>query len=236
MGNWVGLGNLELRISMVGVRILAKQRVETTLYSLSPTPPARPERRTGERYFSLLRVGALIVDGRRELCLIRNVSVGGMMIKPYSTIERGAALSVELKHGVTVSGQVQWSEGGLIGMTFRGPIDVVELLTSSADGPQPRMPRISLECPVTVREDGNVYRSRAINISQGGLCVQMDAELDLGAHVIISTSGINPTAGVLKWRDGDFYGIGFNRIFPIDELMSFLQGLQAQRAPLRAAG
>jgi hypothetical protein len=215
---------------------LAKQRVETTLYSLSPNPPGRPERRSGERYFSLLRVGALIVDGRRELCLIRNVSAGGMMIRPYSPIEQGTALTVELKHGVTVSGQAQWSDNGLVGMTFQEPIDVVALLASSADGPQPRMPRIALDCPITVREDANVYRSSAINISQGGICVRTQAELNLGAHVVISTPGLNATAGVIKWRDGDFYGIGFNRVVPIEELMIFLQGQQAQRAPQRAAG
>lgn len=214
---------------------MAKQRVETTLYSLSSTPPGRPERRKGERYFSLLRVGALIVDGRRELCLIRNISAGGMMIRPYSLIHTGTEVSVELKHGVTVNGLAQWADNGLIGVTFHEPIDVVALLTSSADGPQPRMPRIALDCPISVRQDATVYRSRGINISQGGICVRLATDLDAGAHVIISTPGLQPTAGVVKWQDGDFYGIGFNRVFPVDELMSFLQG-QNQGEPRRGAG
>ena len=208
---------------------MAKQRVETTLYSLSSAPPAQPDRRKGERYFSLLRVGALIVDGRRELCLIRNVSAGGMMIRPYSPIQQGARISVELKHGVTVSGEAQWTDSGLVGVSFDEPIDVVALLTKSEDGPQPRMPRIALDCLVWVRQDADVYRSRAINISQGGLCVRMDEELDPAAHVIISTPGLSPTAGVVKWQDGDFYGLGFNRVFAVDELMDFLQSQQQQR-------
>jgi hypothetical protein len=214
---------------------LAKQRVETTLYSLSSTPPGRPERRKGERYFSLLRVGALVIDDRRELCLIRNISAGGMMIRPYSLIRTGSDVSVELKHGVMVSGLAQWAENGLIGVAFHEPIDVVALLTNSADGPQPRMPRIALDCPISVREDATVYRSRGINISQGGICVRLEADLDIDAHVIISTPGLQPTAGVVKWQDGDFYGIGFNRVFPVDELMSFLQG-QQQNEQRRAAG
>lgn len=214
---------------------MAKQRVETTLYSLSPTPPGRPERRKGERFFSLLRVGALIVDGRRELCLIRNVSAGGMMIRPYSPVVQGTRVSVELKHGVTVSGEAQWTDKGLVGVSFDEPIDVVALLTKSEDGPQPRMPRIALDCLVWVREGADVHRSRAINISQGGICVRMDDDLDLGAHVIISTPGLSPTAGVVKWRDGEFYGIGFNRVFPVDELMGFLQG-QEQQQRRQAAG
>ena len=204
-----------------------KQPVETTLYSLSATPPRAPDRRTGERYLTLLRVGALQVGERRELCLIRNVSAGGMMIRPYSPIEPGTAVSVELKHGDTVRGVAQWAENSLVGITFDEPIDVVALLTSSADGPAPRMPRIELSCTVSVRRDADVYRTRALNISQGGLCVRTEAELAIGADVVVSVAGLQPAAGVVKWRDGELYGIGFNRVFPIAELMEFLQQQQA---------
>jgi len=88
---------------------LAKKLVETTVYSLSSDAPAQPDRRQGERYVSLLRVGALITNGRRELCLIRNISAGGMMIRPYSTVAAGARVSVELKHGESLTGTAQWS-------------------------------------------------------------------------------------------------------------------------------
>ena len=97
---------------------MAKKLVETTLYSLSAATPARPDRRNDERYVSLLRVGALTVDGRRELCLIRNISAGGMMIRPYSPIAVGASISVELKQGHSVSGAVQWADKGLVGSTL----------------------------------------------------------------------------------------------------------------------
>src|SRR6185295_18370999 len=70
-------------------RLLDHQPVETTLYSLSESPPAAPDRRTDERYLSLFRVGTMKVGDRPELCLIRNVSAGGMMIRPYSPIATG---------------------------------------------------------------------------------------------------------------------------------------------------
>lgn len=200
-----------------------KEQFETTLYSLSPKPPSRPERRSEERFLSLLRVGALRIAGRRELCLIRNVSGGGMMIRPYSPIEQGARVSVELKHGDSVSGVAQWSERGLVGITFDEPIDVLALLSASGIDTQPRMPRIELECVAWVREDADVHRSRAMNISQGGICVRTSADLRIGAHVIVSLSGLEPAGGVVKWRDGESYGIGFNRVFPVGEIMTFLQ-------------
>jgi len=214
---------------------VSKQPVHTTLYSLSARPPEQPERRGDERFLSLFRVGALIVGDRRELCLIRNISAGGMMIRPYSRILVGTPLSVELKHGEEMTGVAQWAQDGLVGVTFDAPIDVVALLTASAHGPRPRMPRVELDCTATLREDGNVHRSRALNISQGGICVRTAAELRDGAHVIVSLPGLPPAGGVVKWRDEESYGIGFNRVFPVSELMRFVQEQQGGELS-RAAG
>jgi hypothetical protein len=207
--------------------------VDTTLYSLSAAPPAQPDRRSGERYLSLLRVGALLIGGRRELCLIRNISAGGMMIRVYSKIEAGTPVSIELKQGDPVSGVAQWSDRDLVGVAFDAPIDVMGLLSAAGNGPRPRMPRIELDCALTVREDGNINRAKALNISQGGLRFESDAELRPGAHVVVAINGLAPAAGVVKWRDGKSYGVGFNRVFPVCELMCFLQGQQQE---LRRAG
>jgi hypothetical protein len=190
-------------------------------------PPVQPERRSEERFLSLLRVGALEIGDRRELCLIRNISAGGMMVRPYSPIEPGSRLSIELKHGESVAGVVHWSERGLVGIVFDGPVDVLALLSASGMETRPRMPRIEVDCGARVRSDADVYRVRALNISQGGICVRASAELSVGADVVVSLNGLPPTRGVVKWRDVDGYGIGFNRVLPIGDIMSFLQERQA---------
>jgi len=210
-----------------------KHQVEQTLYSLSEDAPARPERRKGERYLSLLRVGALLIDGRRELCLVRNVSAGGMLIRPYSPVAEGSAVAVELKHGETVSGVAKWIEEGLVGIAFDRPIDVVALLTSPENGPQPRMPRIELNCTAWVREDADIYRTRALNISQGGMSVEGDERLRVDTKVTVSLAGLGPIDGRVKWKEGDRYGIGFNRVLAVNELMDFLR--QQQRFANRCA-
>jgi len=210
-----------------------KHQVEQTLYSLSEDAPARPERRKGERYLSLLRVGALLIDGRRELCLVRNVSAGGMLIRPYSPVAEGSAVAVELKHGETVSGVAKWIEEGLVGIAFDRPIDVVALLTSPENGPQPRMPRIELNCTAWVREDADIYRTRTLNISQGGMSVEGDERLRVDTKVTVSLAGLGPIDGRVKWKEGDRYGIGFNRVLAVNELMDFLR--QQQRFANRCA-
>ena len=205
-----------------------KKLVETTLYSLSGATPALPDRRNDERYVSLLRVGALTVDGRRELCLIRNISAGGMLIRPYSPIAVGASISVELKQGDTVCGIAQWSEKGVVGVTFDEPIDVLALLSAPGGGPRPRMPRIELSCRATLRYEGVVFRADVENISQGGICVDSPVDLELDTDVVVTLAGLHSAAGVVKWQDGHYYGIGFNRVYPVGELMAFLREQQQE--------
>jgi len=207
---------------------LNEQPVDTTLYSLTDAPPSPPERRDDERFVRLLRVGTLIVEGRRELCLIRNLSAGGMMIRAYSTIPAGTSLAVELKHGESVSGHVQWTEDALIGIAFENPIDVLSLIAPADDGPRPRMPRIALDCTVWVREGAAVRRTKAVNISQGGLGVESAGELSIGAEVIVSLPDLAPIKAMVKWRHGESYGIAFNHVLALSDLVGWLQAQQAQ--------
>ena len=119
---------------------MEEQPVETTLYSLSDRTPDPVERREGERYLTLFRVGTVMIEDRRELCLIKNISAGGMMIRPYCKLQPGMALSVELKRGEQIPGTVSWLRGDSAGISFDENIDVVELLATSMEGPRPRMP------------------------------------------------------------------------------------------------
>ena len=85
---------------------MEEQPVETTLYSLSAAAPSPANRRKEERHLTLYRVGSIIIGGRRELCLIKNISAGGMMIRAYCDVACDVRVSVELKSGHPVEGAV----------------------------------------------------------------------------------------------------------------------------------
>jgi hypothetical protein len=214
---------------------LDDQPVETTLYSLADAPPGPPRRRSEERYLSLLRVGTLLIDDRRELCLIRNISGGGMMIRAYSPIQAGTRLSIELKQGEPISGEALWAKDGLVGINFDKRIDVLSLIAPADDGPRPRMPRIEVSCTCWVREGADVRRAKAVNVSQGGICIESPAEPTAHAEVIVSLLGLSPIPGVVRWRDENYCGIAFNRVLSLSDLVGWLQAQQEQEQR-RAAG
>ena len=212
---------------------LDEQPVETTLYSLSESPPKQVDRRDGERHLTLFRVGSITIGDRRELCLIKNISAGGMLIRAYSVLEPGARIAVELKRGEQIPGTISWTRDSNAGITFDRQVDVVELLASSAEGPRPRMPRVEVRCIASVRQGSQVYGMRAHDISQGGLKVESQRELAIGSDVVVGLPGMAPQAAVVRWKEDGAYGITFNRLLALSELVAWLQ---AQRDVLRAAG
>lgn len=210
------------------------QQVETTRYSLSDTPPlALGERREGDRLMTLYRVGSLSIAEHRELCLIKNISAGGMMVRAYCVIAQGTRITVEFKCGQPITGLVSWSSDVHVGISFDDPIDVLDLLSTSMEGPRPRMPRIEVEAFATLREGASTYRMRVCDISQGGLKIRCESRLVPGSDVVITLAGIEPQSGVVRWVEGDLMGVTFNRMLALPTLVEWLRD---QRDTIRAAG
>ena len=201
------------------------QPADTTLYSLSDAPPApdtHPDRREGDRHMTLYRVGSILVEGRRELSLIKNISAGGMMIRIYCSIAEETPVTIELKSGQPISGKISWLQDHHAGVEFDQPIDVIDILSSTMDGPRPRMPRIEIDCCATVREGANTFRVRACDVSQGGVKIECETPLPQGADIIVTLPGLPPQRGVACWADDGFAGITFNRLLPLSELVTWL--------------
>jgi len=200
------------------------QPVETTLYSLSDAPPsADSDRREGERHMTLYRVGSILVEDRRELCLIKNISAGGMMIRLYCSVAEGSSVTIELKSGQPIHGRVSWLRDHHAGIAFDQPIDVIDVLSSTMDGARPRMPRIEANCHASLRDGANMLRVRVCDISQGGVKIECETILTAGSDIIITLPGLEPQPGLACWHENGFTGITFNRLLPLAELVAWLQ-------------
>ena len=211
------------------------QPVQTTLYSLSDTAPGPAtdgDRRDGDRLMTLYRVGSMLIEQRRELCLIKNISAGGMMVRLYCAIAEGTPVTVELKSGQPISGRISWTREHHAGVTFDQPIDVIDILSSTMAGARPRMPRIETDCFATLRDGANNLRVRVRDISQGGVKIKCDTLVSQGADVIVTLPGLPAQPGIACWIGGGFTGVTFNRLLPLGELVAWLQD---QRETQRSA-
>jgi hypothetical protein len=210
---------------------LQEHSLETTSYSLDSAMPSS-ERRDGKRHLTLFRVGAMTINGRRELCLIKNISAGGMKIRPYCELLTGSNLIIELKTGMAVDGRVAWIEGGDAGVEFVQAIDVIDVLSKSPCGPRQRMPRIEIDCVAMVRDGAKINRMRVVDVSQGGIKLESAVGVDRGTDLVVTLPGMTPQPGVARWCEDGYIGVTFNRLLSLAELVD---GLKAMREELRAA-
>jgi PilZ domain len=208
--------------------MLFEDRVTETGFSFSsevPAPPA-PERRGAERHLRILRVGTLNVDGRRELCLIRNISAGGLMAHVYSHLRPGQRVTVELKSNQPLAGQIVWIRDGNAGLRFDAEMDVSELLANPPvmnNGWRPRTPRVEIDRMATLRAGFRTWWVNARDISQSGVKVEAEQPPAAGEAVVLSIEGFRPLSGVVRWANDESCGIAFNQLIPFGELITFLK-------------
>jgi hypothetical protein len=206
--------------------MLSKECHEETTFSFSRQAPQPPERRRATRHLTILRVGALIGPGGRELCLIRNISAGGLMAHVYSHHALGSRVAIELKSNQPVPGIVVWADESNLGIEFDEPIDVEEMLSSQAaleTGWRPRLPRVEVDRLATLRCGSRLYGVNTRDISQGGVKVETDQPFEVGREIVLTMEKFRPVAGVVRWcRDG-LAGIAFNPLRPYHELMEWLR-------------
>jgi len=200
--------------------------IETTVYSISGEPPPEQDRRSDERHLTLFRVGTIVTADRRELCLVKNISAGGVLIRAYCKLDPDMAVQVELKEGQPAAGRVSWIRGTDAGITFDKRVDVIALLKASGDGPRPRMPRIEVKCIGFVREGAIVHRALIRNVSQGGVSVEVAKPLTIGADVTVSLPDLAPQSAIVRWNEDGRFGIGFNSVLPLADLVAWLHSRQ----------
>ena len=206
----------------------ANELTAVSLHAVLPGPPRDgvAERRAEERETTLLRVGKLMVAGEERLCLIRNISSAGTMLRLYRPVPVGESIQVEVTPGWPVPGMVIWTKDEFAGVAFAEPIDVVAALRGgSRDGPYRRVartPRLQVRRPARSCTEANERAVVLCDLSLNGAKIATDEALAPGIEIAVLADGFAPLAGRVRWcRDGNA-GIEFNVPLPIDTLASWL--------------
>jgi len=203
-----------------------EERIVETVSSFSRAVPAPSERRSSARHIKILRVGTLVVDGRRELCLIRNISAGGLMAHVCGALTPGQPVMVELKTNQAVAGRVVWTREGNAGIQFDVAMEVAELLANPRvmdNGWRPRTPRVEIDRMATLRAGARTTWVHARDISQSGVKVETGQDPAAGEEVVLTLEGFRPVHGVVRWAAGGRCGIAFNQLIPFGELIDWLK-------------
>ncbi|HEX8641854.1 MAG TPA: PilZ domain-containing protein [Allosphingosinicella sp.] len=207
--------------------MLTRSRIDQTSFSMSgEVPSPRDERRRDARQLTILRVGMMIVGGERELCLIRNISAGGLMAHVYRHLATGEPVTVELKSGQQIAGRVVWTAGANAGIAFDAPIDVGELLANppaSRPGWCPRLPRVEADRLGTMRVGAETFCVQIRDVSQGGVKIELDRSVEPGAGVVVTPEGLRPLPGHVRWQKDGVCGVAFNQLLPFEELIAWLK-------------
>ena len=206
--------------------MLAENHVVETGFSLSEQVPMPPERRNQERKVTILRVGTLVIDGRRELCLIRNISAGGLMAHVYSSVQPEQRVTVELKSNQPIEGRIHWVEGANAGIAFDTPVDITELLSNPQvleNGWRPRAPRVEIDRMATLRVGARTFWVHTRDVSQGGVKIDTDQKFDVDTEVVVTLENFRPLSGTVRWQNDRACGIAFNALIPFEQLIDWLK-------------
>lgn len=194
----------------------------TTLCSTADEPAPARSWRSGERYMTLFRVASLTVDDRRDLCVVKNISSGGALIRAYCDLREGQLVRLEIKEQQPIEAEVAWIKGTDTGIDFNSPIDILGLLKGGSEGPRPRMPRMEVRAVGFVRQDALLHRVTINNISQGGISARCGAELNVGGQATVTVAGLAPMQAVVRWGGSGGYGITFNSVLGLPLLVEWL--------------
>lgn len=184
------------------------------------------DRRVGPRHISILRVGRVEWDGQDQLCVVRNISAGGLMFETLHPPAIGQHLLVELRSDKRMTGTVRWVREGKAGLQFDTPIDVPQMLKEERSPllrVRPRSPRFVRQGIIRLLPpEGEPVLGDIIDLGAGGVSCRTDQPVLRGQPIVAVLDGVGATNAEVRWARGDAVGIRFEKPLPWKPLQLWL--------------
>lgn len=225
-----------------------------TSLDIAPRPSARPtapDRSAAsfvpreKRHTTMLLVARIVLEtGEDQLCRIRNISPGGLMLESSATLRSDQKITIQLRDLCALAGTVVWVRAPNCGIKLDPLADVPELLRSitakSADASpaafspaafMPRSPRLSSECPIKILSGGRPAPARMLDLSQRGAKLHVP-DRKLGEQVTLKIPGLEPQQASVRWVRDEEAGVAFFETLGYRQLDSWLQQRSIRYAAL----
>lgn len=196
-----------------------------------------------KRHVTILLVARLVLhDGEDQLCRIRNISSGGLMLDTSAALQPGQRIDVELRGLCRLRGAVVWTRTGRAGVQLDSAADVPELLRSISGKPAeagaaayvPRPPRLTTDCPVRILSGGRTFRGRMLDLSQRGARLR-SSRWDPEDQITLHVPGLEPQKAAVRWTNDEEAGVVFFETLAYQQLDAWLQ-VRGVRHALREGG
>lgn len=197
----------------------------TSLACSYPLESELSDRREGARHISVLRVGRALWDGKDQLCVVRNLSMGGLMFECLHVPNVGQRVAIELRSDKEMTGIVRWAKDGNVGVEFDQRVNVEMILKEERNSllrVRPRAPRFARRGQARLIYGGETATGEIVDISIGGLSCRVDQPIRKGEPIVASIEGIGATNAEVRWEKGDVVGIRFEKPLPWEPFQLWL--------------
>lgn len=202
---------------------------ETDSAGLPAAPPGNQglDQRSDRRVALLLRAGKLVSPAGEFLCIVRDVSAGGIKARLLHDLPGTGSFDLELANGEVYPLELIWQKDGQAGFRFlERPIDVHGLVDEPCALPK-RGLRLRLTMPVTVIEGGAERAAVLRDISQHGAQIEIEPGLAMGQRIKLRGPGLPELQATVRWRRRGAHGLVFQRGFRLDELAELVGRLRS---------
>lgn len=194
---------------------------------MSATPAT--DQRRDSRQTLMLRTAKVICQSGEYVCLVRDVSRGGVGLRFFHAVPDEPRIFLELANGALYPIERTWQnsevESGEAGYRFAAPVALGEFLAETSQRPH-RPVRLRLRLPVLLTVDGTDCKAMLADISRCGAKLTAERRLPEGAFVRWDADGLPLRFGHIAWRRQLEHGITFQQAFGLEELARCLFALQ----------
>lgn len=202
----------------------------------------QPDRRQGKSRLSLLIRSAKVITELGEfVCIIRDVSVGGVRLSFFHELPEARSTQLELANGNRLPIALAWGQGLTSGFRFLAPVDVTEFIAEAGIFPK-RSLRIGAAFPATLTADSGASAVTVRNISRQGARIESHRRLAMSQKVRLDAPGWPSIFATVCWRKVPDYGLIFRQMFSLEDFaqraaaIQFASGKAERDQPLIVMG
>jgi hypothetical protein len=182
-----------------------------------PVRGDKAELRDKNRFALLIRSAKLKCDLGEFLCIVRDVSEGGVKLRLFHPLPPCDCFQLELSSRHTFLIEPVWTKGDLSGFRFSASIDIPDFISERSHFPK-RALRLNLNTPAIVRIDGGAFSATIHDLSREGVRIETQVALALEQKVTVEAAHFTSRLGTVRWRRSPAYGVALQNLLSFETL------------------